>query len=248
MRLKDKTAIVTGAGSGIGRAIAVRFANEGATVVVAELNAESGEETAAMLREQNHEAISVTTDVSNSDDVRKLFDEIDRRQWNVDILVNNAGNAGGELQPIEELTDEQWDTTVDVHLGGTFRCCREALKRMKPREQGIIINFGSVAGLRGLPGSSPYTAAKGAIISLSKSLSHEVAADGIRVNCIAPGWIDTPILDNLPEKWRPRMIKDTPLGRLGTPEDIAGVAMFLSTDDSAFVTGQVISPNGGMYR
>lgn len=248
MRLKDKVAIVTGAGSGIGRAIALRFANEGATVVVAELNAKSGEETAAMIREQDHEAISVTTDVSKTEDVRNLFEEVDRRGWELDILINNAGNAGGKLTPLEELSDEQWDATVDVHLGGTFRCCREALKRMKPRKQGIIVNFGSVAGLRGLPGSSPYTAAKGGIISLSKSLAHEVAPEGIRVNCIAPGWIDTPILENLPEKWLPRMIKDTPLGRLGTPEDIAGVAMFLSTDDSAYVTGQIISPNGGMYR
>jgi len=248
MRLKDKVAIVTGAGSGIGRAIALRFANEGATVVVAELNAKSGEETAAMIREQDHEAISVRTDVSKTEDVRKLFEEVDRRGWELDILINNAGNAGGKLTPLEELSDEQWDATVDVHLGGTFRCCREALKRMKPRKQGIIVNFGSVAGLRGLPGSSPYTAAKGGIISLSKSLAHEVAPEGIRVNCIAPGWIDTPILENLPEKWLPRMIKDTPLGRLGTPEDIAGVAMFLSTDDSAYVTGQIISPNGGMYR
>ncbi len=248
MRLKDKAAVVTGAGSGIGRAIAMRFANEGAKVVVAELNAESGEATAAMIREQDHEAISIPTDVSSSDDVRKLFEEIDRLGWPVDILVNNAGNAGGKLQPLEELTDEQWDLTVEVHLGGTFRCCREGLKRMKPREQGAIINFGSVAGLRGLPGSSPYTAAKGGIIALSKSLAHEVAPLGIRVNCIAPGWIDTPILDNLPEKWKPRMIKDTPLGRLGKAEDIAGVAMFLATDDSAYVTGQVISPNGGMYR
>lgn len=248
MRLKDKVAVITGAGSGIGRAIAVRFANEGATVVVAELNPERGEETAAMIREQDHEAISVPTDVSKTEDVQKLFEEIDRRGWELDILINNAGNAGGQLTPLEELSDEQWDATVDVHLGGTFRCCREALKRMKPRKQGIIVNFGSVAGLRGLPGSSPYTAAKGAIISLSKSLAHEVAPEGIRVNCIAPGWIDTPILKNLPEKWLPRMIKDTPLGRLGTPEDIAGVAMFLSTDDSAYVTGQIISPNGGMYR
>ena len=159
MRLKDKVAIVTGAGSGIGRAIALRFANEGATVVVAELNAKSGEETAAMIREQDHEAISVTTDVSKTEDVRKLFEEVDRRDWELDILINNAGNAGGKLTPLEELSDEQWDATVDVHLGGTFRCCREALKRMKPRKQGIIVNFGSMAGLRGMPGSSPYTAA-----------------------------------------------------------------------------------------
>ncbi len=248
MRLAEQTAVITGAGSGIGRAIALRFAAEGARIAIAELNPETGAATEDLVRKHTNDVFSVPTDVSRQDDVDRLFAEVDERGWPVDILVNNAGNAGGSLRPLEEFTDEMWDETIAIHLTGTFRCSREALKRMKPRGRGNIINFGSVAGLRGLPGSGPYTAAKGGIISLSKAMAHEVGGDGIRVNCIAPGWIDTPMLQNLPEKWQPRMIKDTPLGRLGTAEDIAGVAFFLASTDSAYVSGQVISPNGGMFR
>jgi 3-oxoacyl-[acyl-carrier protein] reductase len=247
MKLKDKVAVVTGAGSGIGRAIALRFAAEGARVVVAELNEASGGETARLVGERGGECFAVTTDVSRSDAVAALFRAVDARGWPVDILVNNAGNAGESLTPVHEVTDEQWDAIVDVHLGGTFYCTREALKRMLPRRAGAIVNLGSVAGLRGLPGGAAYTAAKGAIIAFTKGVAQEVAPSGIRVNCIAPGWIDTPILNHMPEKWRPGMVQHTPLGRIGQPEEVAAVALFLASDESSFVVGQAVSPNGGMY-
>jgi len=247
MKLKGQVAVITGAGAGIGRATALRFASEGARIVIAELNHAAAVETARLVEEQGGEALAVRTDVADPASVAELFAAVDRRGWPVDVLMNNAGHVD-ELTPLVELSDQRWTLMLRVHLDGTFFCCREALKRMIPQKKGAIINVGSVAGLRGLPGASSYTAAKGAVIALTKGLSHEVAQHGIRVNCIAPGWIETRMIDYLPEKWRPRMVKDTPLGRIGQPEDIASVALFLASDDAAFVVGQVISPNGGMYR
>jgi 3-oxoacyl-[acyl-carrier protein] reductase len=245
MKLTDKVAVITGGGSGLGRAIALRFADEGARVVIAELNEAKGEETIKMVQAKGVEAFAVQTDVSLSSDVASLFKALDDRGWPVDICVNNAGNAG-QLTPVFEMTDEQWDAVVNVHLSGTFYCTREAIKRMLGRG-GSIINLGSVAGLRGLPGGSSYTAAKGGIIAFTKGVSQEVASLGIRVNCIAPGWVETPILEILPDAFRPMMVQMTPLGRIGQPEEIASVALFLASDESSYVIGQTISPNGGMY-
>jgi 3-oxoacyl-[acyl-carrier protein] reductase len=245
MKLRDKVAVITGGGSGLGRAIALRFADEGARIVIAELNEAKGEETINMVQAKGVEAFAVPTDVSQSSDVTSLFKALDDRGWPVDICVNNAGNAG-QLTPVFEMTDEQWDSVVNVHLSGTFYCTREAIKRMLGRG-GSIINLGSVAGLRGLPGGASYTAAKGAIISFTKGVSQEVASLGIRVNCIAPGWVETPILEILPDAFRPMMVQMTPLGRIGQPEEIAAVALFLASDESSYVIGQTISPNGGMY-
>lgn len=247
MQLAGQTVVVTGGGSGIGRAIVLRFVREGARVAIGEINPTAAAETVRQAEAAGGEILSVITDVSQPEQITRLFEAVDQQGWELDCLVNNAGNVN-ELRPIEETTDAQWNSEMDVHLGGTFRCCREAVRRMKPRGRGNIINLGSVAGLRGLPGASAYTAAKGAVISLTKGLSHEVAPAGIRVNCIAPGWVDTPILNSLPEKWRGRMERDIPLGRLGTPDELASVALFLASEQSSFITGQVISPNGGMYR
>lgn len=247
MKLKDKVAVITGAGSGLGRAIALRFAAEGARIVIAELNEAKGEEVLREVQATGVEAFAVPTDVSNSAAVTSLFQALDDRGWPVDILVNNAGNAG-QLTPVHQMTDEQWHGVVHVHLSGTFYCTREAIKRMLAQGHGgAVINLGSVAGLRGLPGGSSYTAAKGGIISFTKGVAQEYAAQGIRVNCIAPGWVETPILENLPDQIRPLMVANTPLGRIGKPEEIAAVALFLASDESSYVIGQTISPNGGLH-
>jgi len=247
MKLRNKVAVITGAGSGLGRAMANRFAQEGARIIIAELNEAKGDEAVREVQALGAEAFAVATDVGSSESVANLFKAIDDRQWPIDIMVNNAGNAG-QLTPVHLMTDEQWHGIVNVHLSGTFYCTREAVRRMLAQGSGgAVINLASVAALRGLPGGSSYTAAKGAIISFTKGVAQEYAAQGIRVNCIAPGWVETPILENLPDAIRPMMISNTPLGRIGKPEEIASVALFLASDESSYVIGQTISPNGGLY-
>jgi NAD(P)-dependent dehydrogenase (short-subunit alcohol dehydrogenase family) len=239
-------AVVTGAGSGIGRAIAVRFASEGALVVSADLNERAGEETAGQIRMSGGEAVAIATDVSRSESVAALFSQLDTLGWTPEILVNNAGNAAPSA-PIHETSDAAWEAIVQVHLNGTFYGIREALKRMLPRESGAIITLGSAVGLRGLPGAAAYTASKGAVAALTKGVAREVAKANIRVNCIAPGWIETPILANVAAEGRERLVQSIAMGRLGTPEEIAAVAAFLASDEASYLTGQVISPNGGWY-
>jgi NAD(P)-dependent dehydrogenase (short-subunit alcohol dehydrogenase family) len=244
MSFEGKVAVITGAGSGIGRAIARKFAALGAKVIVAEIDEGRGAETAGLIRSDGGDAMAVVTDVSRSDSVATLFAGLDAQGLVPEILVNNAGNASPAV-PIHEVTDEAWNAKIGVHLNGTFHCTREALRRMLPRKRGVIINMGSLAGTLGLPGASAYTAAKGAIIALTKGVAREVAEAGIRINCIAPGWVETPILNNLSDEVRANILQRIPMGRLGTPEDIAHVAAFLASDESGYFTGQTISPNGG---
>lgn len=246
MKFANKTAIITGAGSGIGRAIALRFAAEGARIVIAELNEANGAETAQMIQAAGGEALAVTTDVSNSASVTQLFATLDAQGWGVDILVNNAGQ-GGTLTPLHQLSDEDWQAMLATHLNGTFYCSRAALQRMLPQQAGAIINIASVAGLAGMPMGTSYSAAKAGIIGFTKAAGKEVARFGIRVNAIAPGWVETPILDPLPDKLRDGMVATVPLGRIGQPEEIAVLAVFLASKESSYVIGQVISPNGGGY-
>lgn len=247
MKLKDKVAIITGAGSGLGRAIALRFAQEGARVVIAELNEAKGEEVLREVQALGVEAFAVPTDVGDVTAVAALFKALDDRGWPVNILVNNAGNAG-QLTPLHLLSDELWHSIVNVHLNGTFYCTREAVRRMLAQGAGgVVINVASVAGLRGMPYGASYGSAKGAIVSFTKGVAQEYASQGIRVNAIAPGWVETPILENLPDEVRPAMVANTPLGRIGQPEEIAAVALFLASEESSYVIGQTISPNGGLW-
>lgn len=246
MKLANKTAIITGAGSGIGRAIAVRFAAAGARVIVAELNEANGSDTVKLIQAQGGEALAVTTDVGNSASVAQLFQTMDANGWGVDILVNNAGQ-GGTLTPIHLLSDEDWQAMLATHLNGTFYCARAALNRMMPNKSGAIINIASVAGLTGMPRGVSYSAAKAGIIGFTKAAGKEVARFGIRINAIAPGWVETPILDHLPDALRAAMTEMVPLGRIGQPEEIAALALFLASEESSYVIGQVISPNGGGY-
>lgn len=248
MRFAGTVAVVTGAGSGIGLATASRLGREGARVVVAELNESTAAEAARQICEAGGTALAVATDVTSVESVRGLFARLDDEGWEVDILINNAGTAEPSLLPLEEVDLARWNSMISVHLTGTYLCTHEALKRMIPRKSGAIVNLGSVAGLRGLPGSAAYSAAKGGVMAFSKAVAAEAAPHGIRVNCVAPGWVETPILESLPPKWRPGMVKNTPLGRIGTPEEIAAVILFLASDEARYVVGQVISPNGGMWR
>jgi len=270
MRLNDRVALVTGGGSGIGRAIAMRFAAEGATVVVNDLTIEAARKTVGELDGGRGRAIAA--DVSDSAQVRAMFEEVDRDLGGrLDILVNNAGIAGsgadrerlrtmvetrvaetmaGEIQThwdvTMNMTDEAWHQMIAVHLNGTFFCTREALKLMSRVNRGTIINLSSVAALSGLDTVPHYSAAKGGILSFTRAVAREVGSRGIRVNAICPGYIETPMTSGISPLMQKVLISRTPLGRWGQPEEIAATALFLASDDSAFYTGQWLSPNGGL--
>jgi len=267
-RLDGRLALVTGAGSGLGAAIAGRFADEGAELVVNDVRREAAE---AIAKEVG--GLAIAADVSDSVAVRRMFDAVGERFGRLDVLVNNAGigmddeatqrrfNETGTRQmqevmaggPIEThwdftvaLSDEDWRRMLAVHLDGTFFCTREALKLMGPRGSGVILNMGSVMGTTGGPGLSHYCAAKGGILAFTRSLAREVVSRGIRVNAIAPGWIDTAMTEPVRELRRLIEIQ-TPMGRFGEPDDIAWAAVYLASDEARFVTGQVLSPNGGFH-
>jgi 3-oxoacyl-[acyl-carrier protein] reductase len=269
MRLEGRVALVTGGGSGIGRAIARRFAEEGARVVVNDIRDDTAQRTAG---EIGGDARGLAADVADSGQVRAMFAEVERAFGGLDVLVNNAGIAevdAGDREAFrakaetriaemmagtvethwdvtQALTDEAWARMLAVHLNGTFYCTREALRLMGRANRGAIVNISSVAGLMGIEVAPHYGAAKAGILGFTRSVAREVASRGIRVNAICPGWIDTPLLDPLPPMVRMLAERQTPMGRLCDPREIAAVALFLASDDASFVTGQWLSPNGGL--
>lgn len=268
-RLQDKVALITGAARGLGAAIAQRFAEEGARVIINDQNLDTARATAERLG--GH---AVAADVANSASVAAMFNEVSKIAPRLDILVNNAGISGLEgrndaeqiialrLQQADEIarggpvatfldgtvstTDAGWRRMLSVHVDGTFYCTREALKIMNTQMSGCIINMASVMGTFGRPGSVPYSTAKAAILGFTRALAHEVAVRNIRVNSIAPGWIHTDMTAPL-GALRARIAAQTPLQRLGDPDDIAWAAVYLASEEAKFMTGQVISPNGGWY-
>jgi len=267
-KLAGRVAVVTGAASGIGRAIARRFAAEGARVAVADLNGDGTQAVAAEIRKDGGQAIGVATDVADSRQVEALFARVLDEWKTVDVLSNNAGI--GELSPTlrqqtesavqdiiggrpgslgvtSRMDDAEWRRMLEIHLFGTFYCTRAALRVMEERRAGAIVNMASVAGLGGIPGAAHYGAAKAGIIGFTKSVALEVGGANIRINAIAPGLIDTPMTADTPPFVRQMILLRTPLSRTGAPEEIAAVALFLASDDASFVTGQVVSPNGGLY-
>ena len=270
MRLKDKIALVTGAGSGIGRAIAVRFAAEGAQVVVNDLTVERAEATVKSMVAGRGRAVAA--DVSDSAQVRAMFTAVQRDFGRLDVLVNNAGigltseeerarltqvaearigeTLAGEIKTrwdvTVNMTDAAWRRMLAVHLDGTFYCAREALRLMLRASRGIIINLSSVAALTGLETAPHYSAAKGGILSFTRALAREVGAHGIRVNAICPGYIDTPMTAGMSPLLQKVILSRTPLGRWGEPEEVASTALFLASDEASFYTGQWLSPNGGL--
>ena len=269
MTLEGKVALITGAGSGIGRAIALRFAREGARVGVNDLRPDAAREVAKEIEASGGQAMDLVGDVSDSSEVRRIFTALLARFSTLDILVSNAGIAsappevlrraeqavlqqlrqGGSHEPLgatRSLGDVEWRKMLAVHLDGAFYTIREALSVMEPKRSGVILTMASIEGLRGNPVIPHYSAAKGGLIALTKSVAQEVGRLGIRVNAIAPGYIDTPMTASLGEVARRFITAQTPLGRSGSPEEIAALAVFLASDECPFLTGQVISPNGGL--
>lgn len=248
-KLKDKVAVITGAGSGIGRATAILFAKEGAKVVVVDCDRDSGEETVKIIKESGGEAIFVYADVSKSLDVQKMVESVVSKYGAIDILFNNAGI--NVALPITELTEEIWDNIINVNLKGVFLCCKYVIPVMKRQGSGVIINMGSTSALIGVAYFGAYTASKGGVLALTRTIALEVAPFNIRVNCICPGMVETPLSKRtwermgISEEKRGERAKLVPLGRVGKPEEIARVALFLASEGSSYMTGANIVVDGG---
>jgi NAD(P)-dependent dehydrogenase (short-subunit alcohol dehydrogenase family) len=249
MKLKGKIVMITGGGSGLGREMGLTFAREGATIAVNDIRPESAHDVATEIERAGGKARSLVADVSSSAAVRKMFAEFVAAFGTLDVLINNAGigrtRESNEFTGLQDVADEDWHKMLATHLDATFYCTREALKLMLPKKSGRIINLGSIAGTTGLGYAVAYSSAKGGIISFTKALAKEVVSQGILVNCIAPGFIETPMTAPISAEMRQQVIGVTPIGRFGEPRDIACAALFLATDDSNFMVGQVVSPNGG---
>ena len=244
MKLKDKVVIVTGGGSGIGREIALLFAREGAKVMVADFVAEKGEDTARWIGESGGEATFVQADVSRAGDVEDLVRQTVKKYGRLDILSNNAGILG-VVVPVGEASEEDWDRVIAVNLKSVFLCSKYAVNEMVKGGGGAIVSSASTMGLVGLPGNTAYSASKGGVIQFTKTMALEYAASNVRINCICAGWIDTPMNEILDEKVLRWTVRETPMGRLGKPEEVARAALYLASDDSSFVTGTALVVDGG---
>ena len=249
MKLKEKIVMITGGGSGLGREMGLTFAREGATIAVNDIRPESAHNVVSEIEHAGGKARPFVADVSSSAAVKKMFADFVAAFGTIDVLINTAGigrtRESNEFTGLQDVADEDWHKMLGTHLDATFYCTREALKLMLPKRSGRIINLGSIAGTTGLGYAAPYSAAKGGIISFTKALAKEVVGQGILVNCIAPGFIETPMTAPITPEMRQQVIGATPIGRFGEPRDIARAALFLATDDSNFMVGQVVSPNGG---
>lgn len=275
MKLEGQVALVTGGGSGIGRAIAKLFAEEGASVIVNDIVLEAAQKTVEEMGPAAARSLALKADVSSSTEVKSMFAQIAARYSALHILVNNAGigetdavrgdeirrradariaelMSGGGIRTqwdiTLEMSDGEWNRMIGVHLNGTFFCTREALKMMASKNRGVIINMSSVAGLGGLAFAPSYSAAKGAILGFTRALAQEVASRNIRVNAICPGWIETPMTDQgFPPAIKRSLLARIPMGRSAQPREVATTALFLACDDSSYFTGQWLSPNGGLF-
>lgn len=243
--LKDKVAVVTGGSRGIGRAISTTLAAAGATVVVNyQRNAAAADETVAAITAADGAAISVQADVSVAEDVERLFKTVIEKYGTVDILVNNAGITRDTL--LLRMKEDDFDAVIDTNLRGVYLCTKAALRPMTKARSGRIINITSVVGLIGNAGQSNYAAAKAGIIGFTRAVAREMASRNITVNAVAPGYIETELTAGLGDQVRAAILEAIPLGRLGTPQDVANLVCFLASDAAAYITGQTLTVDGGM--
>ncbi|MBI4686739.1 MAG: 3-oxoacyl-[acyl-carrier-protein] reductase [Nitrospirae bacterium] len=245
MRLKDSVALITGAAQGIGRAIAISMAKEGAHIGIADTNIEKSEVVAGEIRGLGVKALPIQLDVSKSGEIASAFEKLTKEFGRIDILVNNAGITKDAL--ILRMKEEDWDAVININLKGVFLCSKEAIKIMAKQQYGKIINIASVVAFIGNPGQANYSASKAGIVGLTKTIAREYASRGIRANAVAPGFIQTAMTDILPEKVKDEMKGNIPLNQFGLPEDVANAAVFLASKEADYITGQVIHVNGGMY-
>jgi 3-oxoacyl-[acyl-carrier protein] reductase len=246
MSLAGKVAVVTGAARGIGKAVATHLASEGATVVIADINAKAAGETAAELEAAGRTAMGCPLDVTNPAQVAAMVEAVLARYGRIDILVNNAGITRDAL--ILRMKEEEWDQVLSVNLGGAFHCARAVLRPMlKQKQGGRIINIASVVGSMGNAGQANYVASKAGLIGLTKALAREVASRSITVNAVSPGFIETEMTAGLPDNAKQAYLSQIPLARFGTAAEVAAAVGFLASEGAGYITGQVIHVNGGMW-
>lgn len=247
MRLQDKVAIITGGGKGIGRATALSFVREGAKVVIADMDEEATTSLVEEITASGGSALGMSVDIANADSVQAMVQST--RDWGggrIDVLINNAGIIKDALLP--KMTEDKWDAVINVNLKGVWLCSRAVAPVMVEQGSGSIINASSVVGLYGNIGQSNYAASKGGVIAMTYTWAVELGPKGVRVNAIAPGFIVTPMTQRLLKRIADTLTERTPLRRLGQPEDVANVYLFLASDESSFITGQVIEVSGGFMR
>lgn len=243
MRLMGRRAIVTGAGQGIGRSIALKLAQEGADVVIAEMNPETGPQTRKEVEALGRKALFISVDVANQREVRNTVDQVLRAWRKIDILVNNAGfDRGATLSKVKE---EDWDAVLGVHLKGTLNCIQTIASHMIENRYGKIVNISSIWGKTGAVAEISYSVAKAGIIGLTKSVARELGRHQINVNVVLPGLILTPTIAKIAGKYQNMIIENTPLRRIGKPEEVANVVAFLVSDEASFMTGAVVEVSGG---
>ena len=245
MSLQGKVALVTGSAQGIGKSIALALSGNGADCIISDVNLEMAENTAEEIRASGRKSIALKANVAHSgevsDMIKKGIDELGK----IDILVNNAGITRDGL--LMRMKDEDWDLVLSINLKGAFLCSKAVARPMMKQRSGRIINIASIVGAMGNVGQANYVASKAGLIGLTKTIARELASRGITCNAVAPGFIDTAMTQSLPEDVKENLYAQIPMGKLGTPEDVAGAVRFLASDEAAYVTGQVIHVNGGMY-
>ena len=244
MRLKNKVAIITGGGSGIGEATVLRFSEEGAKIVINDINAEDANKVAKKVKANGCEVLVCIADVTNKNDIEDMINKTIEKFGRLDILVNNAGINRDSF--VKKMSEEQWDKVIEINLKGTFLCAQAALGQMIKQNSGRIINTASIGALGNI-GQANYSASKAGVIGLTKTLALEGARYNITVNCVSPGATNTPMTKKLPPEIAQKIKDKIPLKRFAEPNEIADIHLFLASDESSYITGQVINVNGGYY-
>ena len=241
--LSHKTAIVTGASQGIGKTIAIEMAKSGAIVFCLARNKVALDATIKKITENGGKATAFSCDISNNDDFKSIILNIVKENGSIDILVNNAGITKDNL--LMRMSDDQWDDVLNINLKGSFTCTRSVIKYMMKKKFGRIINITSIVGITGNAGQANYAASKSGLIGLTKSIAKEVASRGITANCVAPGWIETSMTDQLSTEVKNKFLSQIPTGKIGQSKDIANTVIFLASDEAGYITGQTITVDGG---
>jgi len=244
MSLQGKTAIVTGAAQGIGRAIAENLAQAGADIAVADLDPGRSLETVGVIEKLGRKALNLKVNVADTNDTKAMVEQVIKAWGKIDILVNNAGITRDGL--LLRMKEEDWNLVLQINLNGTFNCTKAVLQSMTKQRYGRIVNIASIVGVIGNAGQANYSASKAAVIGFTKTVGREYASRNVTVNAVAPGFIDTAMTHGLPTDVKDTLLKQIPLGRLGTPGDVAAAVRFLVSEEAAYITGHVLHVNGGM--